>query len=177
MKPKRTPFYFFILMALGCAGMLSIYIFLWTMTERTHERVATLTNDVALATEREKRADDTGDFIEDIRDDGDLVKSFFISRSNVLVAIETLEGLALTTGATIDITRVENEGQTPTDPGRLLLELRAEGTWVSISQFVALLEHLPFHTNFTYFALNTSPGGEEPAPWTLQARLKAQLVD
>ena len=176
MKDPRTKIIPFILLGLACLAMLSVYIFLGVMTERAHARVSALQAEVLMQEAREARAHDTGRFLDDIRDDGELVYSFFVSRDNVVGAIETLESLSGVTGARVTINQVDAIGQTADVPGTLLIGLSGTGSWKQISQLLALLETLPFHSKVVYTTLATSPSSEGSATWTMQVRLEAQLV-
>lgn len=176
MKVSRTKIIPFVTLGLACLAMLGVYIFLWVMTDRAHARVSALQAEVLMQEAREARAHDTGRFLDDIRDDGELVRSFFVSRDNVVGAIETLESLSSATGARVTINQVDAIDQTADVPGKLLVGLSGIGSWKQISQLLVLFETLPFHSKMTYVSLATSPSSEGSASWTLQARLEAQLV-
>ena len=166
-----------ILLSLACFAALGVYIFLWVMNGRLQSRVQTLQSEVAVETVREERADSTGHFADDIRDDGALVQSFFVGRDNEVVAIETLEGLANVTGATVDITQVDVQNQTADAPGTLIVNVSGNGSWKQISHLLALLESLPFHANIPYVSLTTSPSPENTtAVWALSVRLEIALA-
>ncbi len=166
-----------ILLVLACLVMLSAYVFLWVMNSRLYVRVGALQSEVAMETVREERAGDTGRFADDIRDDGELVRSFFVGRDTEVMAIETLEGLAHTTGADVTITQVDIQNQTPEIPGTLVVNLSGNGSWKAVSHLMTLLEHLPFHADVPYVSLTTSPSSEKTAAlWTLSARLEMALT-
>ena len=170
---KKIPF---ILLGVLGLGVLSAYIFLWIIIDRAYTRVSALQIEIAQQEVREARAQDTGKFIEDIRDDGEVVHSFFVSRNSVVTAIETLENLEDVTGARVTISQVDAVDQTKEIPGKLMIGLSGSGTWKQISRLLALLETLPFHSNVTYVTLTTSPSPEGSATWSLQVRLEAQLT-
>ena len=177
MKNLRSTTLPFIVLGLVCLVVLSVYVFLWVMTGRAHGRVNALQSEVVLQEAREAHAQDTGRFINDIRDDGELVYSFFVSRANVVGAIETLESLEKSTGARVTITQVDARNQTADAPGTLVVGLSGTGSWKAVAHLLRLLETLPFQSQLMYVSLSTSPSTEGGSSWSLQARLEADMVE
>jgi len=140
-------------------------------------QLAALEEEVAVQMAREKQADAVGHFLEDIGEEETLVSSFFIHRDNVLSAIQTLENLGPAVGGKITLAQVDVVGQTKDVPGTLSVRLTGSGSWSSMIQALALLEHLPFHAEISQIALGTGSGSTSgPATWSLQAVLTAALV-
>ena len=71
--------------------------------------------------------------------------SYFIDASNIVPFLETVEGYGKTTNVATNFDTVD----TKKSPDRLDVELTADGSFVNLYRFVALLESAPYEFTIT----------------------------
>lgn len=148
----------------------------WFVNARAAE-LSTLEQELMVQSAREKQADEMGDFVNDIANEEQHVRSFFIHRNDVVAAIKTVEALSDSVGVPVSIAQVDVAGQTADVPGVLTMRVSATGSWQAVNKLLTLLEHLPFHARLDQVALSTGSGpAEKTSPWTLQAIISSQLI-
>lgn len=166
-----------VLLGIACIVAFGGYTLLVVSGNRASARATLLQQEVMVQSQREARVGNTEKLLEDVRNEQEHIASFFVSRNNVVSAIETLEGLGGVTRTTVTLADVTLSGESTTAPDVLTIRLTGTGSWANVAHLLSLLEHLPFHAELVSVSLNTSPGSDAPSIWTLQATLQSRLIE
>lgn len=102
--------------------------------------------------------------LRDVEEDHRRVARAFLGRDDIVALLSQIEGLAQKTGASVEVTSVSDvpadEKNTEAFPyGSIRLSVSADGSWSSVFQTLALLEHTPYAFWFDQVTLE---GGEAP---------------
>jgi hypothetical protein len=104
--------------------------------------------------------------------DGDKIEAYFVNNQTLPNLIESLEALASTTSAGLNLTQATVEDQTT--GAKLRLELVTTGSFSQVTNYLARLETMPYELVFKQARLSQGAAGEKFTTW--QAQISLELL-
>jgi hypothetical protein len=134
---------------------------------------AKLKQDLAGQTLTEDQSKHIAEVIADTETERADLDKYFISTDGIVGFISTVENLSDDSGATVDVTSVDQVNK-PNDPEfeYLHLELTAAGSWQSVYHLTQLVESLPYVLWLDRVSLERMPK-ESPEPWKAILTIRA----
>jgi len=148
---------------LAVSAILVVYIFLFLYIAAEGRETSILQNDVDFVTQKESKLRSIQSTLSETEDDRTRLDTYFVSPDGIVPFIESIEGFAGVSGATIDISSVDTDlllietsekSRKAEKEENLFAELvrlnfKAHGTWSQVAHTLALLETLPYRVTIT----------------------------
>jgi hypothetical protein len=158
----------FLVLVLGAGYGVSFFALHRAMAERV-----SLKQDLVGQTLTEDQSKHIAEVIADTETERTDLDNYFIGSDGVVGFISTVENLSDDSGATVDVTGVDQVNK-PNDPEfeYLHLELTAAGSWQSVYHLSQLVESLPYVLWLDRVSLERMPD-ESPEPWKAILTIRA----
>ncbi len=108
--------------------------------------------------------------LREIEDDRAQLETHFAKSSDIVPFLDTMEKLALKTGAKAEVESVNAGAGNKT----LTVQIKASGTFSAVYKFLMLLENSPYELDFLLVDMNSARGEDKTSNWS--AIFKMQLL-
>ncbi len=157
MKNKNLTKKYFLLSTVLFIISVCIFIFVIFIIEKEKEKVRLISNDLSIANKEDvvvlKRA------IRNYESSADSVENLLVKKDNVFSFISEIEAIANQNGSVASVQSIElfnvlKDGQLIKDTGetvperthgRLVINMKVDGSWEDISSFLLKMENFPKH--------------------------------
>lgn len=155
-NPTKKYLIISIIVFVACLSLAMIGLFL---VKKEQQKTATLSDDLSIATREDvvalKRA------IRSYEESADTIKGLLVNKDNIFEFISEVENLAKQDGAIVSVQNIDlfdvvaggemvrNTGVENTERthGKFLMNVRVDGNWDSVSNFLLKMESFPKHTS------------------------------
>ena len=162
-KFKKVPFFVSILLVVfSCFA----FFFLYEVIKNNQELSRKTQIEWQAETDRREGVKSLEHSIKAVESQRILLESHFAQSSNVVPFLDTIEKLALEVQAKSEVVSVD----IPKEENKLLVAIKASGSFEALYKFLTLLENSPYELEFISMDLQKST--EEVSPWTAVFRVK-----
>ncbi|MCR4274669.1 MAG: hypothetical protein NUW02_01295 [Candidatus Campbellbacteria bacterium] len=176
-KTKRR--YAVFVFALLAVGLVGAYVWAILLTNQYHNQIILTQEELLVQVERERRVRDTAGVIASLKEEREVVKTFFKTPDDVISIIEEIEGFGRTIGALVSVVQVQVDDEDPkTREGTFVVSIFSTGSWKKMMNLIGLLDSLPYQAKASQITLDTSQkegGSTTVLPWTVRASLSIVL--
>ena len=150
----KSPLTHLLLASVACALVLTGYGFWYAAIANKSAAVAALQENIEAKSETMKRLSAARMALAEIVDDEAAVQRYFVSETEAVAFIDSLESRGRFQGATVHVLSVSTARQSV--PPALALSLSVLGTFDAVMRTVGAIEYAPYALSITKFSVGRS---------------------
>lgn len=181
MNSRHTHIVLMALMLTIFFCIVALYFYINTAVHKSTDR-AILARDIAVVEYSDKNQEnDLLKIYTETADDRATLKEFFVSDTEIIPFVESLEALGPVSGSSLKITALESEDQSGLKKGTLT-SLRAKvdvtGSWSSVMRALKLSETLPYDISISgvRFVQGGSTDDKSKTAWSASYDIKVTMI-
>lgn len=154
LKTFYTTRNIFFLSIIFLAVFVFIYTYFFSVMNKKGQSTAVLQSETDRLEAQESQLDQLRINLRTTEADRGKVASYFIGTDNVVPFLETIEDYAKSVGTTVEFDTID----LVKSPNRLDISLTANGSFINLYRFIALIETAPYEISFNSAEIKLNPG-------------------